>query len=157
MATTVFPVPAEPEFSGWPRKTLLHDLLLRGMQENSPLVPRVVEGALEFFDVLKNAEAAQRDWVLERACGDFLRHGRAFGLFADCQGQQGFTGFRGEMPCKVEQCFLRRLPYVNKPILRQAIPQQFIVGATLKEKRQAKRCEHLTIVVRIVPKHANCS
>ena len=49
-------------------KAALDDLALRGVQENRPFLPRVIERGLKFGDVLDHTEPAQRVGMRERDC-----------------------------------------------------------------------------------------
>ena len=61
----VFPVPAEPETLG-PGVVPFDDATLGWMEEDGPLIPRVVQGALQLFPITHNSEAALRVRVIER-------------------------------------------------------------------------------------------
>src|SRR5215207_450277 len=92
----------------YPRRTIevaLYKLLLFGMQEDRPLLPRKLQGLLELVDVRHHTEAALSVRMLERI-GDVccLGHRR---FPARCKFQQRLSGLGWKVIRKLEQRIAR--------------------------------------------------
>ena len=105
----------------------LHPLPLLGVQEDRPLLPREIEGALQLLDVRHHAEAALGVGMIEgiRRRHGGLRHAR---LAARRQFQQRLRCLGGQMVGQGQQRVLGRLLDVVEPLGGHAVAEQFVVG-----------------------------
>ena len=119
-------MPAEPD-TRWTGIVALHALPLLGVQEDRPLLPGEIKGALQPLHIRHHAEAALGVGVIEGACRrpGLRRHA---GLTSGRQFQQCLGRLRWQMLRQGKQCVLGRLPHVGEPFGRDAIAEQFIIG-----------------------------
>ena len=104
----------------------IHELLLRGVQEHRPLLPRVVEGSLQRVRVLHDAEAALRVGMGERVGLLVGVNWYARGA-ARRQLKQCFGGLRREVLGELEERVIGRRAHVGEPFERDAVCEQVLV------------------------------
>ena len=101
-ATTVLPVPAEPETRAGPVKARVDEVALRGVEEDGPGLPGRVEGGLELGARLHQVEAALGVGVGE-GVGRGLGDGKGAG---GGEGEERLGGFGGEVVHEGEEAVL---------------------------------------------------
>ena len=115
----VFPVPADPETRVGP---LYAFFTIRRVQEDCPLLPRELEGALQLVCVLHEAKATlrirMREWV--RAGG---RVRRPVWCAAGGKLQQRLRRFGRQVVGEIEQRVLVRATNITQPRLGHAVAQ----------------------------------
>jgi hypothetical protein len=110
-ATMVLPVPAEPETRAGP---LFDEGTLRGMEEDAPFLPGIIERAFEFVYVTHHAEAALRVGMFEGVDAGGQADGQIW-FCADSEIEDSFGGFRGEVGGDGEDgVFVGRLYFVER-------------------------------------------
>ena len=99
---------------------------LRRMKEDRPLVPGVVERALQFFDISHHAETPLGVGMRERIGSNSYRPGN---LWRDAGGQiqQRFGGLGRQVIREFQQCILTRAAHIGEPFGRNAVPEQFVI------------------------------
>ena len=123
-ATIVLPVrPTRPRAPG--RRSALDPLTLLGVEEDGPLLPGELEGALQLLDVRHDAEAALRVRVLERV--GRRRRGRHARRPAGGQLQQRLRSLAGQAVRQSEQR-PRRPGARRQPLGGHAVAEQLLVG-----------------------------
>ena len=118
----------------------LNVLALEGVEKHTPPLPRVVEGAFQFLDVVHDPEPALGIRVLEGIdvchCRHRLRHSARGKL------QQRLGGFLREMLGQIEQAALRGAQCVMEPFLGNPVPQQGL-GIDIGEQGRLLGHRHL--------------
>ena len=104
----------------------LHPLALLGMQEDRPLLPREIEGALQFFDVGHYAETALGVGMIERI-RDRSHRLRHAGFAARGKLEQRLGGFTGQTIRQKQESVFRGLSHVIQPLRRHAVAEQLVV------------------------------
>ena len=105
---------------------------LRRVQKHRPLVPRVVEGAAQLFDIGQHAEAALRVGMREGVGFYGGRRGR-LGRLADGEFQQRLLRFLRQVRDDVEQRVLGRSAHIVDPLLGHAERHQFVFAQIVEE------------------------
>ena len=126
--------PGRARDAGGPGEIAGDERRLRGMQEDGPFLPRLVERATQGLDVAKNAEAALRVGMGERVGFDGLRL-RRFGLLSDRELQQRFLRLLRHMGDHVEQRVLVGRADVVDPFLRHAEGHQLDLAQVAEQLR----------------------
>ena len=115
----------------------LHPLPLLGVQEDRPLLPREIEGALQLLDIGHHAEAALGVGMVERV--RLRRHGlRHARLAAGRQFQQRLRRLGRQVVGQGQQRVLGRRLHIVQPLGRHAVAEQFVV-ATFGEQGRLRR------------------
>lgn len=122
--------------TGHPRRArvvALDPFALRGVQEDRPLIPGIVQRLLERLDIRHQAEASLRIRVSERigARRRLTNHRPAAG----CQLKQCFGSFGGQMAGEIQQALLIDVTDGIQPVRWHAIAEQFLVRAAGEERR----------------------
>ena len=105
----------------------LHPLPLLGMQEDRPLLPGEIEGALQLLDIRHHAEAALGVGMIEgiRRRRGGLGHA---GLAAGRQFQQRLRRLGRQVVGQGQQRVLGRRLDIVQPLGGHAVAEQFVVG-----------------------------
>ena len=121
-----------------PGVVALHPLPLLGVQEDRPLLPREIEGALQLLDVRHHAEAALGIGMIERIRRRHggLRHAR---LATGRQFQQRLRRLGGQMVGQGQQRVLGRLPDIGEPLGGHAVAEQFVIGRLGENAASSRR------------------
>jgi hypothetical protein len=130
-------------YPGRPAVVAVDQPPLRRMQEDRPLVPRVIEGSFEFLDIGQHLEPALRVGMGERIGLDRrpFRHRRGG---AGRQVQQGLGSLLRQPFGDVEQGVLVGSPDLIEPFGRHSVAEQRIVGDPLEQQRFrcGSRCDY---------------
>ena len=114
------------------------ELPLGRVQKDGPLLPGVVQRALQRLHIRHHPEAALRVRMRERIGA---RHGRrrTVGRTARRKLQQRLGGLARQVIGEVEQRVLRRGPHVVQPLDRHAVAQQVVVRRAGEDRGPRRR------------------
>src|SRR5665213_18869 len=127
--------------SGHPRRTAvvaIHQGALRRVQENCPLVPGIVERALQFPDVGHHAKAALCVGMCERIGPN---RDRLHGLWRYARGQieQRLGRLAGEVVRQFQQSVLGGAADIGQPFRRYTIPKELVIRQAGEQRRLRRR------------------
>ena len=127
----VLPVPAEPATREAPR-SVGRNRTLRGMQENAPPLPRIVERLAQFLLVDDQSDAALR---VGMDIGIGARLGRRYGQRAVASVlQQASAASAGQVRRYVEERVLARRAHITDPVGRHPDRQQRRIAKTFEQQ-----------------------